>query len=118
MNLWRIRARCADTELDPELFFPDRGDAASATAATAICVSCPVRFECLTDALVRKERHGVWGGLAEQERTALTRLPHRCRHCRGPAFNPRSPYCSRACQLAAARYRRAARRRQNASHAA
>lgn len=61
---WEDKALCAQT--DPEAFFPDRGG--SPRAAKRVCQQCEVRTECLTAALVRDERHGVWGGLTETER--------------------------------------------------
>lgn len=36
--------------------------------ATTLCQSCDRRISCLEDALVWKNRHGVWGGMGEQER--------------------------------------------------
>ena len=33
---------------------------------------CPVRKECLTFALRIREPHGIWGGLNEMERRAIT----------------------------------------------
>src|SRR5581483_8543257 len=38
-----------------------------------ICSLCPVRAECLADALHRREPHGVWGGLTTNERHAVLR---------------------------------------------
>jgi WhiB family redox-sensing transcriptional regulator len=34
---------------------------------------CPVRKECLLDAVTRDEPHGIWGGLSHRERNALIR---------------------------------------------
>ena len=34
---------------------------------------CPVRAECLWDAVSREEPHGIWGGLSHRERNALVR---------------------------------------------
>jgi WhiB family redox-sensing transcriptional regulator len=66
---WRDRARCA--EVDPEIFFPDKGE--SAAPAKRVCRACEVRPECLQDALDRNEPFGIWGGLGERERRALAR---------------------------------------------
>jgi WhiB family redox-sensing transcriptional regulator len=38
-----------------------------------VCMSCPVRTECLSDALDHKIEFGVWGGMTERERRALLR---------------------------------------------
>jgi WhiB family redox-sensing transcriptional regulator len=41
--------------------------------AKRICAGCLVREECLRAALDRHESYGIWGGLNEFERRALTR---------------------------------------------
>jgi WhiB family redox-sensing transcriptional regulator len=74
---WRARALCA--QVDPDIFFPDKGE--SPAAAKRVCASCEVRAECLQDALDRNERFGVWGGLSERERRVLARQPNPVRHC-------------------------------------
>lgn len=66
---WRDRARCA--EVDPELFFPEKGG--SVAAPKRVCRTCEVREDCLQDALERGEQFGVWGGLSERERRVLAR---------------------------------------------
>lgn len=68
---WKTKAVCR--QQNPELFFPNRGDHDTAAQARQVCRSCPVITECLDDALSRKERHGVWGGLTPGERTHLRR---------------------------------------------
>jgi len=45
---------------DPELFFAE--SPTDVELAKALCVDCPVRTECLTGALDRREPWGVWGG--------------------------------------------------------
>ncbi|GAA4893979.1 WhiB family transcriptional regulator [Streptomonospora salina] len=45
---------------DPDLFFAEAP--ADVEAAKAICADCPVREQCLADALDRGEPWGVWGG--------------------------------------------------------
>jgi WhiB family redox-sensing transcriptional regulator len=44
----------------PELFFATHGQALE--LAKELCSGCPVREECLAQALERGEPHGVWGG--------------------------------------------------------
>jgi WhiB family redox-sensing transcriptional regulator len=66
---WRARGQCA--QVDPELFFPEKGG--NSREAKRICAACPVREECLEDALGRSEQFGVWGGLTERERRMLLR---------------------------------------------
>jgi WhiB family redox-sensing transcriptional regulator len=36
-------------------------------------MGCPVRTECLADALDHRVEFGVWGGMTERERRALLR---------------------------------------------
>ena len=38
-----------------------------------VCFGCPVRTECLSEALDNKIEFGVWGGMTERERRALLR---------------------------------------------
>jgi WhiB family transcriptional regulator, redox-sensing transcriptional regulator len=71
---WRSAAACRGC--DPELFFPvsSTGPAIErqVTEAKAVCARCPVRAKCLDFALHTGQKHGVWGGLNEQERHFLT----------------------------------------------
>ncbi|MBC7290371.1 MAG: WhiB family transcriptional regulator [Actinotalea sp.] len=41
--------------------------------ARILCAECPVRVECLVDALDHRVPFGVWGGMTERERRALLR---------------------------------------------
>lgn len=66
---WVNRARCG--RLDPELFFPPRGANEQVDLARAVCLDCPVRWECLE--LGFREKFGVWGGMSEKERKRLRR---------------------------------------------
>ena len=65
---WVARALCADDPPD-SLFV--RG--AAQRQARQRCLGCPVRLECLAEALQWKSDFGVWGGLTERERRALRR---------------------------------------------
>lgn len=68
---WRDDAACKDA--DTEMFFPDTYIAAELRPALALCRSCPVRRECLADALKSPivDDHGIRGGLAESARAKL-----------------------------------------------
>ncbi|XVU22547.1 WhiB family transcriptional regulator [Actinoplanes sp. CA-054009] len=46
--------------VDPDMFFSDSD--AILQIAKGLCAECPIRRECLTEALARGERWGVWGG--------------------------------------------------------
>ena len=63
---WAGRGACASTAAD-ELFV--QGSAQN--RAKAVCAGCPVRTECLADALDSRIEYGVWGGMTERERRAL-----------------------------------------------
>ena len=65
---WRLRSACRG--MDPELFFPSPGGDNSATKA--ICLTCPVRLQCLDHAIVHNEP-GIWGGTSHSERRSLRR---------------------------------------------
>ncbi|MGW3634109.1 WhiB family transcriptional regulator [Streptomyces sp. NPDC005122] len=41
--------------------------------AKAVCARCPVRTECLGEALDERIEFAVWGGMTERERRALLR---------------------------------------------
>jgi len=66
---WQEDALCAQT--DPEDFHPDKGG--STRQAKAVCAQCFVQAECLDWAITADERFGVWGGLSERERRAITK---------------------------------------------
>src|SRR5690625_5487877 len=61
---WTAQAACAGQDPD-DLFV--RG--AAQRQAREICFTCPVRLECLIDALDNRIQFGVWGGLTERERS-------------------------------------------------
>ena len=69
---WSRDASCAQTGPDDFLWFGDR-DSTSYTDARRICHSCPVRRECLVDALERDDKWGMYGGLTPRQRQALKR---------------------------------------------
>lgn len=69
---WRQRARCVG--YNTELFFPPAGRGADADTARAICSSCSVRRDCLTDALDKVDIYGIRGGLTGEEREDLLRF--------------------------------------------
>lgn len=65
---WTAHAACRTTDPD-ELFV----QGAAQNRAKAVCNGCPVRTECLADALDNRVEFGVWGGMTERERRALLR---------------------------------------------
>jgi hypothetical protein len=75
-------ARCADSGLDPDEWFPVSPDPAKArlkaAAAIAVCAGCQVRGPCLELSLRHWDvgQHGIWGGLLAADRARLhTWLP-------------------------------------------
>ena len=65
---WADSALCRQARPD-ELFVKG----AAQNRAKQICGQCPVRTECLAEALDSKVEWGVWGGMTERERRALLR---------------------------------------------
>jgi hypothetical protein len=63
-------AEAACKGLDSDLFYPHPTD--SHDEALAICKGCPVREKCLRYAFDNDEIHGIWGGMTEQQRKAIT----------------------------------------------
>jgi WhiB family redox-sensing transcriptional regulator len=98
------QARCADSGLDPDLWYPVSTEPAraryEAAAAIAVCTSCPVRAQCLELSLRHWDigQHGVWGGLVAADRADLRRrwpAAYRGRHrTAGSAMIVRPPFSS------------------------
>ncbi|MFV0425511.1 MAG: WhiB family transcriptional regulator [Beutenbergiaceae bacterium] len=65
---WTASAACAGRSPD-ELFV----QGAAQREVREVCFECPVRLECLVDALDNRIQFGVWGGMTERERRALLR---------------------------------------------
>lgn len=65
---WAARALCAGQE--PDALFVQ---GAAQRQVRTRCFACPVRLECLADALQSEANYGVWGGLTERERRAMLR---------------------------------------------
>jgi WhiB family redox-sensing transcriptional regulator len=120
---WQEHAACRG--LDPaeamRIFFVGVGEGQD--EAMSYCVRCPVRQECLDDALARPGigDHGVRGGTSERqrrrlraERAATTGLPERrCQHCDEP-FTPHNRvqrYCTDVCTKRASQAAYAKRQR-------
>lgn len=66
---WADERACRDE--DPETFFPPGRATHMIARAQRICGRCPVRAECLNEALETEQDFGVWGGLSEFERRRL-----------------------------------------------
>lgn len=113
---WFDRAACRG--LDPDLFFPERGQ--PTRPAKRVCERCPVRVECLDYAQANFEKFGVWGGLSERARRRIRArrapAPRQCQWAScGATFQPDHPsqwYCDVGHQRAAAGARKVARGRR------
>jgi WhiB family redox-sensing transcriptional regulator len=66
---WRARAACKGAETS--IFFPGRGE--KLDAAMEFCDRCPVRPQCLDEAMSvgAESAVGVWGGTSERRRDQL-----------------------------------------------
>ena len=75
---WRTHAACLPH--DPDLWFTPGAE----ELARDICMTCPVRQECLIHALGLPERFGVWGASTEEERKRFKfkKMRIRCPQCR------------------------------------
>lgn len=99
---WRTDAACKG--IDPDLFFPERGEPTA--QIKAVCEGCPVRAECLAFAL-EDEGPGIWGGTSERERQKLRVGTERVRVCarcgdtftykRVPRAGQPRKYCGEVC---------------------
>ena len=67
---WRAQAACLGE--DTATFYPTTSG--KQKQAMAICDSCPVQAECLTEALAHADQYGVWGGRSERARRAMRRM--------------------------------------------
>jgi WhiB family transcriptional regulator, redox-sensing transcriptional regulator len=71
---WHTHAACrgvhTNVSYEPN---PKPKDDSWAEPARAICSTCPVRAECVREALDRDEKHGVWGGTTNAERRQLAK---------------------------------------------
>lgn len=70
---WTLDAACL--EYPGDLWYPEKGS--NSVPAKRICAQCPVRDECLTDAMLAEGpalwgRFGIVGGLSPNERNRLS----------------------------------------------
>lgn len=72
---WWWQAACRADQVDPEWFFPERGEHRKAQRARAVCRRCPVQAPCLADALATPpgQDAGIRAGTSTLERRALRR---------------------------------------------
>ncbi|HWG24970.1 WhiB family transcriptional regulator [Actinospica sp.] len=87
---WTIVAGCRG--MDPDELFVQ---GAAQNRAKVVCATCPVRTECLADALDNRVEYGVWGGMTERERRALLRKRPEVRSWRQVLEEARDAYLER-----------------------
>ncbi|MFP5219064.1 MAG: WhiB family transcriptional regulator [Actinomycetes bacterium] len=90
---WTARSACKGADPD-ELFVTG----AAQNRAKAVCMGCPVRTECLADALDNRVEFGVWGGMTERERRALLRRRPEVASWRGLLMQARAEHLAGATQ--------------------
>lgn len=69
ITAWKNKGLCAAR--NDNLFFPESNKREAAQPALDICVTCPVREQCLSYAMEHDLREGVWGGTTAADRAHL-----------------------------------------------
>ena len=64
-------ARCRDRDADT--WFPDGESDRRSDPARRVCLTCPVRDDCLAFAMEAKVRYGIWGGMTSSQRERIRR---------------------------------------------
>lgn len=67
---WWRKGKCR-TYPEPAIFFAADKEVKKQRAAKAVCRGCPVRFDCLEDALISDIHEGIQGGATPRERMIL-----------------------------------------------
>lgn len=65
---WVDKSACAD--MNPDIFFPKKGDYRTLMLAKSICADCVVKEECLEYA-IKTRASGVYGGTSEKQRRQI-----------------------------------------------
>ncbi|MED7828142.1 WhiB family transcriptional regulator [Streptomyces chiangmaiensis] len=81
VEVWSWQRFAACRGLDSTVFYSPSGERGLAKLhrdrrAQEICADCNVRSQCADFALRYGERHGVWGGMSENERCAILDASH------------------------------------------
>jgi hypothetical protein len=112
---WRTRAACRG-RLDLDFIDPTPEQVGE---CRAICAGCPVREQCLDDALTAGEAWGIWGGLDVDEREQLAEQHGHPAPSVKPAHGTNPRYAKHGCRCDLCReahtaYERARRERRRA----
>ncbi len=71
LDVSKMELPCQDADVDVDLWFSENpGDLEQ---AKALCGDCPLRGECLAEALDRGEPWGVWGGEIFEQGVVIAR---------------------------------------------
>ena len=96
MTDWRDSALCA--QVDPEIFFPDKG--MPGRDAAAVCHRCEVRETCLQFALDNRITDGIWGGQLPTHRRGRYKPAKDPAHCAAGHFRtPETTSASGRCLI-------------------
>jgi hypothetical protein len=68
-NGWRHKASCSSKEVNSNWFFA-QPKSPEANRALSVCKNCPVKANCLYDA-VMYQYHGIWGGYTQEARNKI-----------------------------------------------
>ena len=68
---WREQASCLGQS--PEIWFPEFLTPEAIAIAKGICAECPVKADCLDEALANVELEGIWGGETPSKRRNMRR---------------------------------------------
>ncbi len=76
VEVWQWQNSGACRDLPSEMFFHPDGERGPSrrrreNQALAVCAACPVIQQCRRQALAIQEPYGIWGGLTEEDRTAI-----------------------------------------------
>jgi hypothetical protein len=97
---WRTRAACRGRV---DLDFIDPPTPAEAGECRALCAGCPVREQCLAEALLAGEAWGIWGGLDADEREPLAEQQGHPAPAVKPAHGTNPRYAKHGCRCDACR---------------
>lgn len=111
---WRTRAACSGRV---DLDFIDPRPPAEVAECRALCAGCPVREQCLVEALTTGEAWGIWGGLDAEEREPLAEQQGHPAPAVKPAHGTNPRYAKHGCRCGLCReshtsYERARRERR------
>lgn len=69
-SAWHPDAACRTGEAPPDRWYPEGGQ--TGAQARQVCeTKCPVRLQCLAQAVRDDERHGIWGGASWRQIEAM-----------------------------------------------